>query len=67
MERRLVQAASRSRNPTAYLIQEYAKREEGATFRRLEVALDTVGRRDLYIELYDKLVNGGFDDDDECN
>ena len=67
VERRLVQAATRSRNPTAYLIQQYAEREEEATFQRLEVALDTVGRRDLYIGLHDKLVNGGFDDDDECN
>ena len=67
VERRLVQAATRSRNPTAYLIQEYAQKDEDATFQRLEVALDMVGKRDLYVGLYDKLVNGGFDDNDECN
>ena len=67
VERRLVQAATRSRNPTAYLIQEYAQKDEDATFQRLEVALDMVGKRDLYVGLYDKLINGGFDDNDECN
>ena len=66
VEGRLVQAASRSRNPTAFLIQEYAERHEGATFHQLEVALDVVGKGDLYAELHHKLVNGGFDDD-ECN
>ena len=63
---RLVQAAVRSRNPTAYLIQRYAEEEE-ATFQRLEAALDTVGRRDLYVELFDRLQNGGLDEDDEFN
>ena len=65
-EPRLIQAASRSRNPTAYFIQQYAEFDEGATFQRLESALDVVGKRDLYVDLYDKLRNGGFDDD-ECN
>ena len=67
VEHRLVQAATRSRNPTAYLIQQYAERDEAATFQSLEVALNKLGRRELYIELYDKLSNGGFDNDDECN
>ena len=43
----LMKRASRSGNPTAYLLQEYQERPE-ATFDRLEQALSQMGRRDLF-------------------
>ena len=50
VENRLLQTASKSRNPTAYLIQEYSERPE-ATFDRLEQALVQIGKRDLFERL----------------
>ena len=52
----------RSRNPTAYLIQEYSEKPE-ATFDRLEQALSNIGRRDLFEQLWQMLgsENGGED------
>ena len=51
---KLLQASMRSRNPTAYLIQEYSEKPE-ATFDRLEQVLSTIGRRDLFEQLWQML------------
>ena len=50
VEQRLVRASLKSRNPTAYLIQEFSERPE-ATFDRLEQALSEIGKRDLFEDL----------------
>ncbi len=58
MEGRLLQASLRSRNPTAYLIQQYSEKP-GATFERLEQALGQIGRSDVFDELWQKVLTDG--------
>ena len=48
--------ASRSRNPTAYLLQEYQELPE-ATFDRLEQALSQMGRKDLFDQVWQLMQN----------
>lgn len=50
VEQRLIQASVKSRNPTAYLLQEFGEKPD-ATFGRLEQALSEIGHRDLYEQL----------------
>ena len=48
--------ASRSGNPTAYLLQEYQELPE-ATFDRLEQALSQMGRKDLFDQVWQLMQN----------
>ena len=60
VENRLVRVSARSRNPTAYLMQEYSARPD-ATFDRLEQALTQIGKRDVFDGLWTGLENDKFD------
>lgn len=51
--------SAKSRNPTAYLIQEYSERPE-ATFDRLEQALTQIGKREVFEGLWTGLENDNF-------
>ena len=54
----LVQAAARSGNPTGYLLQTYSTQPE-ATLENLDRALTEIGLPHVYIELRERLGNGG--------
>lgn len=63
VEKRLVQASSRSGNPTAYLIQQLSSQAD-ATLYKLETALIGIGHGALYQELVDVMQNGGMDEEE---
>lgn len=65
VENKLIQASSRSGNPTAYLIQQLCSHPD-ATFDRLENALNQIGQGALYTELNIRIQNG-HDMDPEDN
>ena len=48
--------ATRSRNPTAYMLQEYQELPE-ATFDQLQQALSRIGRKDLYDQVWQLMQN----------
>ncbi len=54
-----MRASLRSRNPTAYLIQQYSERPE-ATFHRLEQALVQIGKSDVFDELWQQVLTDGM-------
>ncbi len=63
VENRLIQASSRSGNPTGYLMQQLCSKPD-ATLYKLETALREIGHEGLYEELVDLMQNGGMDDEE---
>ena len=61
VENKLVQASSRSGNPTAYLLQSFSSRPE-ATMRNLERALTEIGMENVFVGLTVMEDGGGEDD-----
>ena len=62
VENRLIQSSSRSKNPTAYLIQQLTlSSHPEATFSRLEQALHQIGQGNLYRALSLKMENDEID------